>query len=130
MNKDLYNILSSKVAIPPGTKTAAVTGSGVDLAGYEGAQITVLVGTRTDSSFQMALYESDDNSTYSAVAAADIIGSQPLVSGASNTQYEFGYKGTKRYIRPDFTFKAGAASAGAAIGVLVTRGFARREPTR
>jgi hypothetical protein len=129
MNKDLYNILDGKIAVAPAAKTAAVTGSGVDLAGYEGATIFVPVGARTDSSFQMVLQESDDASTYTAVAAADIIGSQPLVSGASNYPYQFGYIGTKRYIRPTFTFKAGGASAGVIMGVLIVRGFKRHEPT-
>lgn len=129
MNKDIYNLLNGLGAVPPAVKTAAVTGSGVDLKGYEGATIFVPVGTRTDSNFQMALYESDDNVTYTAVDSADILGSQPLVSGASNILYQFGYKGSKRYIKPNFTFKAGGASAGAAIGVIVVRGFARREPT-
>jgi hypothetical protein len=129
MNQDLYNMINGKLAVvPAAAKTAAVTGSGVDLAGYEGANIFVNVGVRTDSNFQMVLKESDDNSTYSAVADGDVIGTQPLVSGISNTAYQFGYKGTKRYIRPDFTFKAGGASAGAFLSVLVVRGFKRHEP--
>jgi hypothetical protein len=130
MNKDLYNILNGLSSIKPAAaKTAAVTGSGVDLAGYEGATIFVPVGTRTDSSFPVALQESDDNVTYSAVAAADIVGSQPTISGLSNHVYQFGYIGTKRYIRVDTTFKAGGASAGALFGALIVRGFKRREPT-
>ena len=127
--KDLYNILNGKPTVNSIIKTAAITGSGVDLAGYEGATIFVNVGTRTDSSFTFVLKESDDNSTYSAVAAGDILGSQPTVSGASNAIYQFGYIGSKRYIRADATFKAGGASAGASISALIVRGFKRHEPT-
>lgn len=130
MNKDLYNITKGKPAVVPAVYTAAITGSGVDLMGYEGATVHVEVGVRTDSSFQMALQESSDNSTYTAVAAGNIIGSQPLVSGMSNHIYEFGYKGTKRYIKPTFTFKAGAESAGAAISVNIVRGFKRHGPSQ
>jgi hypothetical protein len=80
MNKDLYNILNAKFSIPPAAKTAAVTGSGVDLAGYEGATIFGLAGNWTDGSFPFALQESDDNSTYTAVADKDIVGDQPTIS--------------------------------------------------
>jgi hypothetical protein len=128
--RDIYNIQNAKPTVGPAAKTAAITGSGVDLQGYEGADILVPVGTRTDSSFQAALMESSDNSTYTAVAAADILGSQPLVSGASNQVYIFGYRGSKRYVRCDFTFKAGGASAGAVFGALIVRGLKRHQPAQ
>jgi hypothetical protein len=130
MNRDLYNTLSSAQSVKPAAaKTAAVTGSGVDLAGYDGCEIQIPVGVRTDSSFVIALKESADNVTYTAVASGDIIGTQPTISGISNTVYAFGYRGTKRYVRVDSTFVAGGASAGAFFGAIVVRGLKRHEPT-
>lgn len=128
MNEDLYHDLKARQSVNSIIKTAAITGSGVDLQGYEGATVVINVGTRTDSNFPIVLKESTDNTTYSAVADADILGTQPTISGMSNAIYQFGYKGTKRYIRVDSTFKAGGASAGASISAIIVRGFKRHQP--
>ena len=128
MIKDLYNLVNGKFSIPPAQKTAAVTGSGVDLKGYEGATIFALAGDWTDGSFPFSLQESDDNATYTEVAAADIVGAQPTISGADNNVYQFGYVGSKRYIRVDTGYSQGAGTTGGLFGALIVRGFARREP--
>jgi hypothetical protein len=122
---DLHNNLYGTPTINPGVKTAAVTGSSVDLQGYDGAEIVINVGTRTDSTFVTNLQESDDASTWSDVAAADMIGTEPTISGTSNTVYQLGYKGSKRYVRLNSGFVAGGASAGAAFGAVVIRGLKR-----
>jgi hypothetical protein len=120
--------MKAKPSINPAAKTAAVTGSGVDLAGYEGTDIFVHVGAWSDGSFPLALMESADNVTYTAVAASDIIGSQPTISGVSNNAYQYGYKGNKRYLRVDTGYAQGAGSTGAIFGALIVRGFSRRVP--
>lgn len=105
------------------------TGTGVDLAGYEGAMVFVNVGISGDtlsgslkSSF--SLQESDDNSTFTDVAAADIEGSsQPtLIDDAAEDPalIAWGYTGSKRYLRvlDDTT---GTHTNGTPVGAVVVR---------
>lgn len=122
---DLHNNLYGIPTIQPAAQTGAVTGSGVDLKGYDGAEVVVHVGVRTDSTFVANLQESDDNSTYTDVASGDMIGSEPTISGYSNKVYQLGYKGTKRYIRLNTSFVAGGESTGAVFGAVVIRGLKR-----
>ena len=112
--------------INPAQKTTSVTGSGVDLKGYEGATIFVPVGLYTSYKHVCALYESDDDSTYTAVDDSDIIGTQPTISGASNIMYQFGYIGKKRYIKLNTT--GSGSGTGILFGAFIVRGMARREP--
>jgi len=66
-----------------------------------------MVGACTDGSFAFALHESDDDSTYAAVASADLEGSLPTVAidespdaySYANTVQRVGYKGNKRYVK-------------------------------
>ena len=86
MQQDLYNSLHFAESINLAARSGNVTGSGVDLEGYQGA---VAVGICDAWSAGMgthaiALYESDDNSTYTAVATANLVGSAPTLSGQVN----------------------------------------------
>lgn len=119
----LHDQLYPIPTIHPGAKTTSVTGSGVDLLGYQGAEILVPVGAYTSYKHVCALQESDDDSTYSAVDSGDIQGTQPTISGVSNTVYHFGYIGTKRYIRLDTT--GSGSGSGVIFGAVVIRGFKR-----
>lgn len=116
------------VSIAPVVRTAntAVNGTGVDLQGYEGAYALVHFGTYTDGTHTPKLQESDDNSSFSDVAAGDLLGAftAAAAAGAANTVQKVGYKGGKRYIRVVLT-TAGATS-GAGSAALVVRGRARR----
>ena len=84
--------------------SVAVTGSstGVDLDGYSSAAIMVDAGT----SPSLVITESDDDSTYTAVAAADLLyqaddgacyeGSPTI---ANDTEVIIRYRGTARYLK-------------------------------
>ena len=109
------------------------TGTGVDLRGYETALAIVNVGISGDtlsgslkSSF--SLQESDDNVTFTDVAAADIEGSsQPtLIDDATEDPalIVWGYKGSKRYIRV-FDDTTGTHTNGTPLGAVVVRGRPR-----
>lgn len=93
-------------------------GTGVDLANRQWAVIMFQVGTVTDGTHTPKVQESDDNSTYTDVAAADQIGT--LAALASNTPQIVQYKGGKRYIRPVITTTG--ATTGAVAGAAVMRG--------
>lgn len=124
--RDLYNELHPLMTIPPKAQTTSVTGSGVDLKDYDGAMIDVAVGAYTSYKHVCALYECDTAAgTYTDVAAADIIGSEPTISGASNLHYRFGYKGTKRFIKLNTT--GTGSGTGVLFGATVIRGLKRHE---
>jgi carbon monoxide dehydrogenase subunit G len=116
--QDLQNSLA------PAARTASANGSGVDLASFASATVAFSVGTITDGTHTPKVQESDDNSTFTDVAAADLIGI--LAALASNVNQRVGYRGTKRYIRAVTTI-AGATSGGVYAGVVI-RGDARKQP--
>jgi len=121
--KDQYNDLYAIQTIPPALNTASVTGSGVDLKGYESATVVVNVGDYTSYKHVCALYESDDDSTYTDVDDADILGTEPTISGVDNTQYQFGYIGEKRYVKLNTT--GTGSGTGVYFGAVVVRGKKR-----
>jgi hypothetical protein len=129
--QDLLRLLNCKNTIAPVSNTgSAVTGSGVDLAGYEGA-IAVIDGgnwTAGMGSYAMAMKESSDNVTYTAVAAADILGTQPTLSGqVYRGDVAWGYRGSKRYLRVDATHTGYTTAC--YFGVLIVRGMKRHQPS-
>ena len=141
--KDLSNNISPAVSLTAATRTAAATGTGVAVQGYESATVLVDVGAEgaTLSSsvyFEVSLEESDDDSTYTAVAQAGIIdgtiasggiflkldgtaGGNPDSTGGI---FRVGYVGNSRYIRVVLA-KTGTHSNGTPLGAMVVRGSAR-----
>lgn len=124
--RDLHSNLK---LIAPSINVAAKTngtanGTGIDMAGYEGVEVVFMVGTVTDGTHTPKIQESDDNSTYTDVAAADQIGTLAVL--ASNVHQTCGYIGTKRYIRPVITTTG--ATTGAIAGAGVVRGLGRHNP--
>lgn len=109
-------------SLKPLLRTATATGATVDLLGYDAAEILIDAGTCTDGTHTVSLTESDDDSTYTAVAAGDIEGTCPAIITTNDDQaHTVGYRGTKRYLRPVVTV-AGSPSTGATIGICVLRG--------
>ena len=122
--RDLYNELYALPTIPPAAQTTSITGSGVDLKGYDGAMIEVSVGTYTSYKHVCALYECDTAAgTYTDVDDGDIVGTEPTVSGASNINYKFGYSGTKRFIKLNTT--GSGSGSGVVFGANIVRGLKR-----
>lgn len=104
MKRDLVNNIEEAESIRPQVATAGVNGQEVDLRGCDSAAVVVSVGAVTGSGGDatVTLEESDTSgSGYTAVAAADILGSTATITGA-NTSYRFGYRGNARYIRAVF----------------------------
>ena len=141
--KDLSNNISPVVSIINAVKTAAGNGTGVDLQGYESATVLVDVGAEGDTLsgsvyFEVSLEHSDDNSTYTDCAQADIIdgtiaaggiflkldgttGGNPDTAGGI---FRVGYVGGKRYVRVVLA-KTGTHSNGTPLGAMVVKGHAR-----
>lgn len=128
--RDLYSNLSVVQSLAPASRTATANGTGVDLRGYDSAAAVIDAGLAggTSPSFTFELQESDDNSTFTAVADADLDGTEPAVTTANDEQIHLlGYKGTKRYLRVAITAVTGTSPT-LLCGATVMRGHAHKRP--
>ena len=141
--RDLSNNIVPVVSLAAAVRTADANGTGVDLQGYESATVLVDVGAEGDTlsssvHFEVSLEHSDDNSTFSDVAQADIVdgtiasggiflkldgttGGNPDTAGGV---FRVGYVGGKRYVRVVLA-KTGTHSNGTPLGAMVVKGHAR-----
>lgn len=125
--RDLENRLSVAQSLAPAARTASANGTGVDLANYDGAVVIFTTGAITDGTHTVEVQESADNTTFTAVADADLIGSEPAIGVADdNVIYEIGYIGTKRYLRAAVT--VAGATTGGVYAINVIRGYPRKQP--
>ena len=102
MNRDLTNNVEVAESIRPQVADAGVNGESVDLRESDSVAFSVSVGAITGDGGDatITLEESSDDSTWTAVDAADIIGETPTL--AADTAYQFGYIGDERYVRAVF----------------------------
>lgn len=131
--RDLYNNLLTKLSLFLQVLTAAADGDGyVDLQGFEGALIQIFSGTISDGTlYTFELKESDDHITFTAVADADLLGEEPGFAAADDDMVkEFGYIGSKRYLRIDLKTVTGSPSTGGVFGAAVVKGKPRHASTR
>lgn len=125
MKVDLVNIIGLSTSLAPAARTTSENGTGVALAGFNSAVVFFHVGAITDGTHTPKIQESDDNSTYTDVAAGDLIGS--LSALAASTNQKVGYKGSKAYIRAVSTI-TGSPSTGGVYAATVVRGDAIKQP--
>ncbi len=109
-----------------GNRTADVTGSSVDLRGFDSAMVVVDYADITDGGFTAKVQESDDDSTFTDVAAADLVGSFSEYTTGTDTQ-KVSYAGDARYIRV-FVEETTAGTTGAKFSSVVIRGHAHQRP--
>lgn len=134
MNKDLVTNVKAVQSLTPAVRTADANGTGVDLAGYESATVLFEFGDSADT-LSGSVYvvgvvqESDDNSAFTDVADADLIGTEPTVDApAEDTQiYAVGYRGSKRYIRAKLDF-TGTHTSGIPCATTVIKGSPTHAP--
>lgn len=118
--RDLVSNLKVVQPIVPqvltGTLLTGVTG--VDTRGYDSAIVIFNSGAIVSSGLLTpSVYESDDDTTYTAVAAADLQGTA-LSNLAASAVQRVGYAGSKRYIKPALTYVSGTSVAVQAEVVL------------
>ena len=115
--RDLTNIVDVAESIRPQVASGAVNGETVDTRGFDSVAFAVSVGaiTGTGGDATVTIEESDDDSTWTDVADADIIGTEPTL--AANTAYQFGYSGNARYVRAVFGLGTETDVAVSAIAV-------------
>lgn len=129
--RDAYANVSVRETLAIATRTATTNGTGVDRVGggamYQDAAIIVHTGTITDGTHAVDVQESDDNSVWGSVAAAELQGAEPSIGAPDdNKLYVIGYKGTKRYLRVAIT--ASGTTSGGTYGATVLLSNPRNAP--
>jgi len=128
MTRDINKDVAVSSTLLPNVRTTTATGVTVDLAGFTKAMFIAHLGTITDGTFAFDPEESDDDSTWTNIAAGDLSGSFTSgTSSADDTVQEVGYLGSKRYIRCNLTV-TGSPATGGPIGVTVLKAGARTLP--
>jgi hypothetical protein len=133
--KDMHSDIGVAVAIGAATLTADNTPPAIDLQGFDAAEIVLAVGVggitfSGTNKIEFVLTHSDDNSTYSNVTDADMLGVSSISDGiikalvaahAAAGVYRFGYVGGKRYLKllADFS---GTHGTGTPIAATVVKG--------
>ncbi|MFY1669499.1 hypothetical protein ACN27G_06025 [Plantactinospora sp. WMMB334] len=127
---DLSSNISPAITLSPAARTAAANGTTVDLAGYTGATAVVTSGTITDgTTYTFELQESDNASDWTAVADADLIGTEPAFAAADdNVVKRVGYRGRARYLRLSLATATGSPSTGGVFAAVILRSGARVGP--
>lgn len=139
--KDNYNKGVATHGWVAAVATADVTPITIDRAGFESVTFHAYVGVggiTFDATNKLALKmeHSDDGSTWSNVALADVLGAAAVTDGvvkdwtaakAAASVHSFGYIGGKRYSRltPDFS---GTHGTGTAVACVVVKGHPEISP--
>jgi hypothetical protein len=129
--KDMIKVLGTDAvrgSIACAARNAAVNGSGVDLAGYDGAFAEVTLGAAWSAAMGthvIHLEDSDDNATFTAVDAKYLQGTAITISGQAVGRAWQGetYTGGKRYVRAVGAHTGGATNC--TFGVNIVRGWKR-----
>jgi len=126
--RDIKNNVDGVGSIDPASITATTNGSGVDLRDFDGAMVVFQAGAADTGSgnetYTPSVEESDDNSSFSSVAASELEG--VLANMTANSVQRVGYKGAKRYVRAVLTLGGTTPSIGASA--LVVRGLPHLAP--
>lgn len=126
-SKEFNSLVTADDSIRPLLRTASVNGTSVDMQGYQSARAVFYNGAITDGTFTPKLQESDDNSSFSDVAAADYLGGAAPTAQAQNTVVRATYIGSKRYVRPVITV-TGSPSTGGTVAAIMERSHASQNP--
>jgi hypothetical protein len=132
--KDLHSGVRVATLLPAALYAADNTPATVDLLGFQSAEVLLAIGVggitfSGTNKIEFVLTHSDDDSTYTPVTTADMIGVtiasggiiKPLVAAhATASSYRYGYKGGRRYLRllADFSGTHGTGTSAAAIVLL------------
>lgn len=116
MNRSIVDKISVAASLLPAVYSASGDGEGVDLRGANSAHIEITTGTNTGSfTGSVVIQESDDNSTFTDAASADVIGT--FDASVADTAGKIAYIGSKRYIRARIV-KTGGTSIAASAPVV------------
>jgi hypothetical protein len=132
MMKDLYNDVSSKIALNTQLINTDTTTNGViiDTKGYESITFIFHSATLTAGTFTPLIQDGEDSGLSDAAAVADdfLIGTEAGAAFAAtddNKTKRIGYVGKKRYVRFNVV---SASSADGTVGVVAVLGHAKTLP--
>jgi hypothetical protein len=111
--QDMHSTIFVQKVLGPVVLAADNTPAALDRQGYDAVEILIDVGIGgitfdTTNKIEFKVTHSDDDSTYTNVADADMIGVSSISSGiiksliaahAAAAAYRFGYRGNKRYLK-------------------------------
>lgn len=133
--RDIHSDMTVVTAIGNATLSADNTPAAIDLQGFNAAEIILAIGVggitfSGTNKIEFKLTHSDDDSTYTDVTTADMLGVTVSDSGiikalvaahAAAATYRYGYKGGKRYLKllADFS---GTHGTGTPIAAVVIKG--------
>jgi hypothetical protein len=111
-------IALNSTAVSSATTTNGTT---IDLQNYGACMFYFQIGATVAETFTPAIQESDDGSAWTAVADADLIGTEAAAAlTTTNTSSTVGYKGKKRYARA--TVVSTGSSPTGTISAVAIRG--------
>jgi len=139
--RDIHSDITAVTAIGAVVLAADNTPAAIDLRGYNAAEILLAIGIggitfSGSNKVEFVLTHSDDDSTYTAVTTADMLGVTVASGGiiksliaahAAAATYRFGYKGGKRYLKLLAGF-SGTHGAGTPIAAVVLKGNGFNQP--
>lgn len=132
MLKDLRALVTTTQLVDPATITADTNSASVDLKSHQNALFAVAVGESGDTlsasvKIELELEESDDDSTFTDVADADMTGEVAgtndgcfaVIDAAAEDDavYTAQYHGSKRYVRAVINV-TGTHTNGTPIGII------------
>jgi len=109
-------------------KNSTNTIQGTEIAEFDGAMFVVDIGAWTADDLTITFQESDDNSTWTDIADANLDGQDndiAILHGHADSVLNVGYMGNKRYIGAVIT---DASSGDAVVGVYVVKGYPSQIP--
>ena len=123
----LHSKVTATLAVAALDADATVNGTGVGIGAFNSAMVVILAGTIADGTHTFEVQDSNDNSTFAAVANAYLEGTEPVLDDTdSDTVTVIGYKGTKKYLRVSVT--SATTTDGGTFGALVICGDPTRSP--
>lgn len=134
--REIYSKIRSLRHVAAAVIAATVNPTGVDTQGFGSVGFSSNIGVAGISlsgtnKITLVMEESDDNTTFTAVAAADAVGGLNSItldaSAKANQNYRQDYIGNKRYVRLNPTF-AGTHGTGTPIAVTALMGHASLAP--
>lgn len=140
--KDLHSKISIVQALGAAVLAADTTSAAIDLQGYEAAEVVLNIGVGgitfdATNKIEFKLTHSDDDTTYTAVTSADVLGQPNVGAGgiikslvaaqAAAGAYRFGYKGGKRYLKIFADF-SGTHGTGTPISASVIKARGANNP--
>ena len=142
-SSNFYNASIAPLLPPAAARTASAQSASFDAQNYDAVTLVASVGATGDTlnatnRVELQVQESDDNTTFTPVADADLARVAPggqapgtfavlNAAGSVNQVYKTGYVGYKRYVRVALA-AFGTTASGTFIDVLAVGGRPRTAP--